>query len=89
MGRPGVNGVSDRGAHVKPSGWAGGLPNTSAVCRKTLHVGYGPFWMMSQVCMSAPLQDTPFIYPWVATVPQGYTQPVSKGCSPADRHCHA
>ena len=26
----------------------GGLPNTSAMCRKSLHVGYGPFWMMSQ-----------------------------------------
>jgi hypothetical protein len=26
----------------------GGLPNQSEQVRKTLHVGYGPFWMMSQ-----------------------------------------
>jgi ectoine hydroxylase-related dioxygenase (phytanoyl-CoA dioxygenase family) len=26
----------------------GGLPNRSTQARKTLHVGYGPYWMMSQ-----------------------------------------
>lgn len=37
----------------------GGFTNRSAQTRKTLHVGYGPFWMMSQNI--ATMDEPPFI----------------------------
>ena len=37
----------------------GGLTNRSSQARKTLHVGYGPFWMMSQNI--ATMDEPPFI----------------------------
>lgn len=37
----------------------GGLTNRSTQTRKTLHVGYGPFWMMSQNI--ATMDEPPFI----------------------------
>lgn len=37
----------------------GGLTNRSSQTRKTLHVGYGPFWMMSQNI--ATMDEPPFI----------------------------
>ncbi len=37
----------------------GGLTNLSARARKTLHVGYGPFWMMSQNI--ATMDEVPYL----------------------------
>jgi ectoine hydroxylase-related dioxygenase (phytanoyl-CoA dioxygenase family) len=39
----------------------GGLTNRSDQTRKTLHVGYGPFWMMSQ--NTATLEEPQHILP--------------------------
>jgi ectoine hydroxylase-related dioxygenase (phytanoyl-CoA dioxygenase family) len=37
----------------------GGFTNRSTQTRKTLHVGYGPFWMMSQNI--ATMDEPPYI----------------------------
>ena len=39
----------------------GGLPNLSNQIRKTLHVGYGPFWLKSQNI--ATMDQDPYILP--------------------------
>lgn len=43
--------------------WHGGFTNRSRQTRKTLHVGYGPGWMMPQsiAAMDAPQFVTPQI----------------------------